>query len=408
MDVEIGVIGKPNTWTVSQPLIRIGTGANCDVTLSADEYPAVTDQAVELEVVNGMVSLATVNMPQGEVLLNNRPASGGSLMLSGDVLRIGTSGPELKISFVAREAAPEPLDRQATTVMPVNPVDRQATTVLPVSPMDRQATTVLPVNPVDRQATTVMPVSPVDRQATTVMPVSPVDRQATTVLPINPGASRAATEVMSVPSVLQGQPSHARATVWDQAPSAPSESSQTARINLPSAPAAHFAADAGQPAAPQVRWQDNEPNIPEATVTPYSENQEPLLKKLRLLQVSQVVTLLIAIGLLGWDFQMMHVLNQNQTAIHALQAQAQDAVSQFTPALDARLAVFQNRMDGLDSKMEADEAKMEQSLTVKMKGTEDQMVNNLDARAKVIEDRMVARMSTDLPAILEKSASAKH
>jgi hypothetical protein len=60
-----------------------------------------------------------------------------------------------------------------------------------------------------------------------------------------------------------------------------------------------------------------------------------------------------------------------------MRMQAQTAVGQFTPALDARLNTFEKRMDGVDAKM------------------------------KDAEDRLVLRMNKEIPAMLDKYVDQK-
>jgi hypothetical protein len=78
--------------------------------------------------------------------------------------------------------------------------------------------------------------------------------------------------------------------------------------------------------------------------------------------------------------------------VQQLHAQAQNAVAQFTPALDARLGVFEQRMDGMDAKIAE---------------AQDRMVKTMDAQTKREEDRMVERMNTAIPAMLDKYIAGK-
>jgi uncharacterized protein YbaR (Trm112 family) len=57
-----------------------------------------------------------------------------------------------------------------------------------------------------------------------------------------------------------------------------------------------------------------------------------------------------------------------------MRAQAQTAMSQLTPSLDARLSVFEKRMDAMDQKM---------------KSAEDHLVNRMDTEIPIMLDKYI-------------------
>ena len=114
--------------------------------------------------------------------------------------------------------------------------------------------------------------------------------------------------------------------------------------------------------------------------------------KVKSLQGMLVATMLIVLVLLGCNIWQCWELYQTRDELQQLHAQAQNAVAQFTPALDARLSIFEQRMDGMDAKI-AD--------------AQDRMVKTMDAQTKHEEDRMVQRMNTAIPALLDKYIADK-
>ena len=114
--------------------------------------------------------------------------------------------------------------------------------------------------------------------------------------------------------------------------------------------------------------------------------------KVKTLQGMLVTTLLIVLVLLGCNIWQSWELYQTRDELQQLHAQAQNAVAQFTPALDARLSIFEQRMDGMDAKI-AD--------------AQDRMVKTMDAQTKHEEDRLVERMNTAIPAMLDKYIANK-
>src|SRR5215472_12877352 len=105
MQVEIEVVGKPNRWSVNQSTIRIGRGPKCDISLPLKQFPNVNPIHAELEIVDGTVRVAPRDESQGELFLNDARAQGGEVILSGDLLRLGESGPELRINYAQEGSA---------------------------------------------------------------------------------------------------------------------------------------------------------------------------------------------------------------------------------------------------------------------------------------------------------------
>jgi uncharacterized protein (DUF885 family) len=85
-------------------------------------------------------------------------------------------------------------------------------------------------------------------------------------------------------------------------------------------------------------------------------------------------------------------LARTHKEVQELHQQAQSAMGQLTPTLDARLSVFEKRMDGMDAKIAT---------------AQDRMVKGMDAEAKQAEDRMVERMNAEIPAMLDKYVTKK-
>ncbi|MFZ0392222.1 MAG: FHA domain-containing protein [Terracidiphilus sp.] len=126
-------------------------------------------------------------------------------------------------------------------------------------------------------------------------------------------------------------------------------------------------------------------------------------RSLRTMQILQGASLLVIVILAGLVIRLQGQVSRNQNDLTALRAQNANAVSEFTPALDARLNALGQRVDSIDSTMRAGEARMEHGMDEKMKAAED----SLDARMKMTEDRMVNRMNTELPPLLDKYVTAK-
>jgi hypothetical protein len=122
------------------------------------------------------------------------------------------------------------------------------------------------------------------------------------------------------------------------------------------------------------------------------EDMSILEGKVKSLQSILAVSLLILIALLGFNAWQSWELYQTRDEVQQLRAQAGNAVTQFTPALDQRLGVFEQRLDGMDAKVAE---------------AQDRMVKTMDAQTKREEDRLVDRMNTAIPAMLDKYIAGK-
>jgi hypothetical protein len=303
MDIEIVVMGESGKRVLSDSRIRIGQDPNCEVSLPPGKYPAVAGVHVTLEVVNGVVSLARGAPLGGETFVNGHPAAAGAAIRSGDILRLGAGGPELRIRLLEQEAYAPPAQHEPTRAL------HEPTRAL------HEPTRII-------------------TGATTVTYSS-----APPVAPAAAGRQGYTTEVMH-----------------------------------------------GVSAAPRATVQQSTSSADD------SEDLRAMESKMKTIQSILVVNLVILLVLLGCNVWQSWELSQTRDEVQQLHAQAQNAVAQFTPALDARLGVFEQRMDGMDAKIAE---------------AQDRMVKTMDAQTKREEDRMVERMNTAIPAMLDKYIAGK-
>jgi hypothetical protein len=295
MDIEIVVIGESGKRVLSDSRIRIGQDPNCEVSLQPGRYPAVAGVHLTLDVVNGAVSVARGAPLGGETFVNGHPAAAGAAIRSGDILRLGAGGPELRIRLLEQDAYAQP----PSTHEPTRILTHEPTRII---------------------------------SSTTYSPAPPV------------------------------------------APAAAGRQSYTTEVAR------------GVSAAPRPAVQQPAASAAEG------EDMSILENKVKSLQNILVVSLLMILVLLGSSIWQSWELSQTRNEVQQLRAQAASAVTQLTPALDQRLGVFEQRMDGMDAKI-AD--------------AQDRMVKTMDAQTKHEEDRMVDRMNTAIPAMLDKYIANK-
>ena len=104
MDIEIVVIGESTKWVLNQSRIRIGQDPKCEVSLPGGKYPSVSGEHVTLDMMDGAVKLVKGMRTGVETFLNGHPAGDGATIRSGDVLRLGAGGPELRIRVLEQAA----------------------------------------------------------------------------------------------------------------------------------------------------------------------------------------------------------------------------------------------------------------------------------------------------------------
>jgi hypothetical protein len=319
MDIEIRVIGKPNKWVLSQSRIRIGRDAKCEVSLPARQFPGVSGEHLVVDVVLGTVRLSSTGDPGSEAYLNDRLASPGAVIRSGDVLRLGPDGPELRMRLIEHEPEIPSADYEPTRVLYEATRDFSGPGETTVSPA--------PTPSAGRARR---------HGYSSEVPVAPY---------------RPETATQSSPS-----PRHA-----DPAPNSSSVGSdrrqfreQESTVQAPSF------------AEPAVR----DPEVD-------SEKFRALEDKLKGMRNILIANLVVFVAMLLWIVQLNRQLAQNRDELREMHEQAQTALGQLTPSLDARLGVFEKRMDAMDGKM------------------------------KSAEDHMVDRMNTEIPVMLDKYINHK-
>jgi ribosomal 50S subunit-recycling heat shock protein len=319
MDIEIVVIGESGKRVLSDSLIRIGQDPNCEVSLQPGKYPAVAGVHLTLEVINGAVSLARGAPLGGETFVNGHPAAAGATIRSGDILRLGAGGPEIRIRLLEQEAYAQP------------PVAHEPTRILnePTRAQNHEPTRILnePTRALHEPTRIISGTTPVTYSS------------ASPVAPAAAGRQGFTTEV------ARGVSAAPRPTVQ-------------------------------QPAASAAEGED----------------MSILEGKVKSLQSILVISLLILLVLLGCNAWQSWELYQTRDEVQQLRAQAANAVTQLTPALDQRLGVFEQRLDGMDAKVAE---------------AQDRMVKTMDAQTKREEDRLVDRMNTAIPAMLDKYIAGK-
>jgi hypothetical protein len=352
MEIEVDVVGGSARWVLTQPSVRIGSDPKSDICLALGFYPSVANQHVTLDVANNTVKLATIG---GDgTFLNDNPAGEGFVVRSGDLLRLGLGGPELRIRFTADTDA-QPAGYEPTRLMEA-----------------------------PHEATRVM-----------VDPARSIENPASEDAEDAPEK----TELISIPppATVSPDPSIAAGSVGRHGYSSESAPKTTvfphptpAAVELPiEPPAASAAGEADQDAQMQ-------PDSPNARMVSESGSEdvdtEMLVGKLNTMRTILVLNTLLLAGMIVWIFVLNQHLAQTQKEVNEMHTQAQTAVGQFTPALDSRLAVFEKRMDDID---------------LKLKAAQTEMVDGVDTRMKATEDHLVERMNSEIPAMLDRYINKK-
>ena len=408
MDIEIVVIGETSKWVLNQSRIRIGQDPKCEVSLPGGKYPTVSGEHVALDVADGAVKLVKGMRAGVETFLNGHPAGDGATIRSGDVLRLGAGGPELRIRLLeqaARSTVYEPtriLNQSAqTSYEPTRIMNEQARSAYePTRIMSEQSrTTHEPTRIMSEQArATHEPTRVISEQSQpTREPTRVISEQSrTTHEPTRVISSPAAAAIPAASPPAAGAP--ARPSYTTQPARGVSSSPYTTPASaVPPRRAETVMSSSGTQAGyGQLRGQESSGQSnaaqPPATRAAESENMQSLEGKLNTLRIILAANLVVLLALFTYAYLQAQELAQTHKDLQALRVQAQSAVGTLTPSLDARLNVFEKRMDAMDAQVAI---------------AQDRMVKGMDAQAKIAEDRMTQRMNAEIPAMLDKYVNQK-
>ena len=333
-EIEIFVAGQADRWVFSKSRVRIGQEINCDLILSKVQFPSAEGVQLLIEAVNGAIRLVEV---RGNASLNAAAPREGTILSVGDRVRFGADGAEISFRLVNSDVSNAPASGYV--------------------------------------ATSVMEGTLRDHEPTRVMDLGDTDR-----IGMDARHGNASPTLVQQHARRQG---YGAETVSSMAPAL---SSRTPEKTTVAALPSH-----GDGLDRQVR--SATPGPPPSRTSTTMENEmmassmQALEGKVKGMRVLLVINMVVVLALLGLIFQMQQQLSKNSQDLGALRVQAQSAVGQFTPALDSRLSLFEQRMDGLDAKM---------------KIAQEQMISGMDAKAKMAEDRLVERMNAEIPRMLDK------
>jgi pSer/pThr/pTyr-binding forkhead associated (FHA) protein len=287
MLVEIELVGQTNNWSYRKARILIGRDTKCDVSLN--EYPTVSREHAMLELSEDG-GLALSDRSANGTFLNGKRLGAG-IVRSGDTLRLGADGPELRIRLTQELAA--------------------------------------------------------------------------TVLSEKPQAD---ATVLQYTEATAGKPGNAsaagRETAGWIADPPPAADAKPVRVALGEAPKPemHRGASTPSPARPATLEVGDQQAM---------DKRLDSIRNLLAANLAVMVILLLAVLYQGQQ------INRNREALTGMHQEAQNAVKTFTPALDQRLKVMEQRMDGFDGKM------------------------------KQAEDRFMERMNKELPSVMDKYINRK-
>jgi hypothetical protein len=380
MDIEIVVIGDSSKWVLNQSRIRIGQDPKCEVSLPGGKYPSVSGEHVALDVVDGAIKLVKGMRAGVETFLNGHPAGDGATIRSGDVLRLGAGGPELRIRVLEQAA-------RSTVYEPTRVLNQSAqTSYEPTRIMNEQSrTTHEPTLAISEQSrTTHEPTRVISEQSrTTHEPTRVISSPAAAAIPAaSPPADAAAGRTSYATQAARGVSS---------SPYTPSASAA-----LPRRADTVVSSGGTQAGYGQLRGQESSGQASAAqqaaTRAAEGENMQTLEGKLNTLRIILAANLVVLLALFTYAYLQAQELAQTHKDLQALRVQAQSAVGAFTPSLDARLNVFEKRMDVMDEKVAT---------------AQDHLVKGMDAQAKIAEDRLVQRMNAEIPAMMDKIIAQK-
>jgi FHA domain-containing protein len=103
MTYEIELVGEGQHWSFSKREVALGRDAGCDVRLTADEYLMVSRRHAILRATSETELWLEDQSSFNGTLLNGRRIT-RELVTSGDVIRLGEDGPELRVTLAGARA----------------------------------------------------------------------------------------------------------------------------------------------------------------------------------------------------------------------------------------------------------------------------------------------------------------
>ena len=338
MEIEIVAVGESSRWVLNQPYVRIGQDPSCEVSLGGGRYPSVAGEHVTLDLAAGAVRLIKGSQPGVETFLNGHPASEGAALRSGDVLRLGAGGPELRIRLLEQEA--RTLSHEPTRVL------------YQPAPQSHEATRMI--------------------------------------------QSHEATRVISAPEAASFSPEagaparHSYTTPSTQTVASAPYTSAAAQRRMETVVSG---------AGTQVNYGQARPreNAAQLTSRPAEGgNMQTLENKLNAMRLLLIANLALVALLFVWIFLQGQELSRTHNDLQALRAQSQTAIGQFTPQLDQRLSAFDQRMDAMDAKIAAAQDRMVKGMDAQEKLAEDHLVERMKTEIPGILNSSIAKMRTDM------------
>jgi hypothetical protein len=347
MDIEIGIVGKPKKWVLNQSRIRIGRDPKCEVNLPGKQFPTVSGEHLVLDVALGMVRVSSLSDSSSETYLNDRLASPGTVVRSGDVVRLGVGGPELNIRLLEPESEQSSSGYEPTRVINQEARDFSGPGATTVSPAPFPAVGSPRKHGYGTEPTPIPPAS--------IRPGASIPSSGPRWADFGTGAGGVSTG--------QGSGRGPETTIMP----GPERGPATTIIPGPIAPGLSRGPVTGLGAGTVSGTGTGADNV----------NSREIESKLTIVQVILAANVVLLLGLFVWLYQINRQLGQTRDEVREMHMQAQDAMKDLTPQLDARMGVFERRMDSMDIKMQA------------------------------AEDHMVNRMNTEIPAMLDKYIDKK-
>ncbi|MGA2960942.1 MAG: FHA domain-containing protein [Candidatus Korobacteraceae bacterium] len=330
MLVEIELVGQTNNWSYRKARIIIGRDSKCDVSLN--EYPMVSREHAMLELSEDGRLTFSDRSANGTFVNGQRLATG--IVHSGDTLRLGADGPELRLRLTHEPAKASATPGGAKTVIGEK---ESVATVLTEGPQSG--------------ATVLHHAESIAGKTASASASAPGAAGAATVR----AASGAAAETRV--HVVGGETAE-----WIAASPATADV-KPVRVAFRESP---------KPEMP-----GNSMPSPARAAGLEVGDQQVMDKKLGSIRNLLAANLAVMVILLLAVLYQGQQINKNRDALTGMHEEAQNAVKTFTPALDQRLKVMEQRMDGFDGKM------------------------------KQAEDRFVDRMDKELPSVMDKYINRK-
>jgi pSer/pThr/pTyr-binding forkhead associated (FHA) protein len=126
--ITIEQVGTGKRWSFDKAEIRLGRNHTCEVSVPGDDYPMVGREHARIRCEGGKMWVEDLNSTNGTLV--NAEKIARKELLNGDVLRLGSDGPDFRLE-IGTSGVPSPAEMPPTVVSSPSGMRREPADLMP-------------------------------------------------------------------------------------------------------------------------------------------------------------------------------------------------------------------------------------------------------------------------------------